>query len=148
MKRGPRWHSTNIRDVPLFGKEHVDRYRATDGAEGHDWEGTQTLLLTTTGRRSGDQRTTPLIYAPAGDSFTVVASKGGSDEPPSWYLNLSDNPEVEVQVKGDRFKARARTASAEEKPELWRRMTAEWPSYDDYQKKTDREIPVVVLERS
>jgi deazaflavin-dependent oxidoreductase (nitroreductase family) len=133
--------------VPLFGKEHVDRYRATDGAEGHDWEGTQTLLLTTTGRRSGDQRTTPLIYAPAGDSFTVVASKGGSDEPPAWYLNLSENPEVEVQVKGDRFKARARTASAEEKPELWRRMAAEWPSYDDYQKKTDREIPVVVLER-
>jgi deazaflavin-dependent oxidoreductase (nitroreductase family) len=134
--------------VPLFGKEHVDRYRATDGAEGHDWEGTQTLLLTTTGRRSGDQRTTPLIYAPAGDSYTVIASKGGSDEPPAWYLNLSDNPQVEVQVKGDRFKARARTASAEEKPELWRRMTAEWPSYDDYQKKTDREIPVVVLERS
>jgi deazaflavin-dependent oxidoreductase (nitroreductase family) len=134
--------------MPLFGKEHVDRYRATDGAEGHDWEGTQTLLLTTTGRRSGDQRTTPLIYAPAGDSFTVIASKGGSDEPPAWYLNLSDNPQVEVQVKGDRFKARARTASAEEKPELWRRMTAEWPSYDDYQKKTDREIPVVVLERS
>jgi deazaflavin-dependent oxidoreductase (nitroreductase family) len=134
--------------VPLFGKEHVDRYRATDGAEGYDWEGTQTLLLTTTGRRSGDERTTPLIYAPAGDSFTVVASKGGSDEPPAWYLNLSDDPEVEVQVKGDRFKARARTASAEEKPELWRRMTAEWPSYDDYQKKTDREIPVVILERS
>ncbi|MDX6603881.1 MAG: hypothetical protein QOF23_390 [Solirubrobacterales bacterium] len=134
--------------MPLFGKEHVDRYRATDGAEGHDWEGTQTLLLTTTGRRSGDQRTTPLIYAPAGDSYTVIASKGGSDEPPAWYLNLSDNPQVEVQVKGDRFKARARTASAEEKPELWRRMTAEWPSYDDYQKKTDREIPVVVLERS
>ena len=134
--------------MPLFGKEHVDRYRATDGAEGHDWEGTQTLLLTTTGRRSGDQRTTPLIYAPAGDSYTVIASKGGSDEPPAWYLNLSDNPEVEVQVKGDRFKARARTAGAEEKPELWRRMTAEWPSYDDYQKKTDREIPVVVLERS
>jgi deazaflavin-dependent oxidoreductase (nitroreductase family) len=134
--------------VPLFGKEHVDRYRATDGAEGHDWEGTQTLLLTTTGRKSGDQRTTPLIYAPAGDSYTVIASKGGSDEPPGWYLNLSDNPEVEVQVKGDRFKARARTASAEEKPELWLRMTAEWPSYDDYQKKTDREIPVVILERS
>ncbi|MDX6589030.1 MAG: hypothetical protein QOI84_304 [Solirubrobacterales bacterium] len=134
--------------MPLFGKEHVDRYRATDGAEGYDWEGTQTLLLTTTGRRSGDERTTPLIYAPAGDSFTVVASKGGSDEPPAWYLNLSDDPEVEVQVKGDRFKARARTASAEEKPELWRRMTAEWPSYDDYQKKTDREIPVVILERS
>jgi deazaflavin-dependent oxidoreductase (nitroreductase family) len=77
----------------------------------------------------------------------VVASKGGSDEPPAWYLNLTENPEVEVQVKGDRFKARARTASAEEKPEMWRAMVAEWPSYDEYQRSTDREIPVVVLER-
>jgi deazaflavin-dependent oxidoreductase (nitroreductase family) len=132
----------------LFGQEHVDRYRATDGAEGHEWEGTQTLLLTTTGRKSGEQRSTPLIYAPYGDSFTVVASKGGSDEPPAWYLNLLENPEVEVQVLADRFKARARTGSAEEKPEIWRTMVAEWPSYDEYQRKTDREIPVVVLERS
>jgi deazaflavin-dependent oxidoreductase (nitroreductase family) len=134
--------------MSLFGQEHIERYRATDGAEGHEWNGTQTLLLTTTGRRSGEQRTTPLIYAPVGDSFAIVASKGGSDEPPAWYLNLSENPEVEVQVKADRFKARARTAGANEKPELWRRMVAEWPSYDEYQEKTDREIPVVVLDRS
>src|SRR6476659_8194743 len=138
-------HSTTIRAMPLFGKEHVDRYRATDGAEGHEWEGTQTLLLTTTGRRSGQQRTTPLIYAPAGDSFTVVASKGGSDEPPAWYLNLSDDPEVEVQVKDDVFRARARDATAEEKPALWSKMTEQWPDYDAYQQKTEREIPVVVL---
>ena len=134
--------------MTLFGQEHVDRYRATDGTEGHDWEGTQTLLLTTTGRKSGEQHTTPLIYAPHGDSFTIVASKGGADEPPSWYLNLSENPQVEVQVKGDRFTAQARTANAEEKPEIWRAMVAEWPSYDEYQRKTDREIPVVVLERA
>jgi deazaflavin-dependent oxidoreductase (nitroreductase family) len=76
----------------------------------------------------------------------VVASKGGSDEPPAWYLNLSEDPEVEVQVKGDRFKARARTASAEEKPGMWRTMTSEWPAYDEYQRKTEREIPVVVLD--
>ncbi len=76
-----------------------------------------------------------------------MASKGGSDAPPAWYLNLSENPEVEVQVKGDRFKARARTASAEEKPAMWETMVSEWPDYDDYKKKTDREIPVVVLER-
>jgi deazaflavin-dependent oxidoreductase (nitroreductase family) len=131
----------------LFGREHVERYRATDGAEGHDWQGTQTLLLTTTGRKSGKPRTTPLIYAPEGESYLLVASKGGSDESPAWYLNLSEHPEVEVQVKGDRFKARARTANAEEKPALWRKMVAEWPSYDEYQERTDREIPVVVLER-
>jgi deazaflavin-dependent oxidoreductase (nitroreductase family) len=133
----------------LFGQEHVDRYRATGGEEGHDWRGTQTLLLTTTGRKSGQERTTPLIYAPYGDeAYTVVASKGGADEPPAWYLNLSEQPEVEVQVKDDRFKARARTASAEEKPEIWKTMVSEWPDYDEYQRNTEREIPVVILERA
>lgn len=133
--------------MTLFGREHVERYRATDGAEGHDWNGTQTLLLTTTGRRSGEERTTPLIYGRDGDDYLVVASKGGSDEPPAWYLNLVAEPEVGVQVKGDRFRARARTASAEEKARMWKTMVAEWPSYDDYQESTEREIPVVVLER-
>lgn len=132
----------------LFGQEHIDRYQATDGVEGHDWQGTQTLLLTTTGRKSGEPRIAPLIYARDGDSFVVVASKGGADEPPAWYVNLSADPEVEVQVMGDRFKARARTATAEEKPRLWQLMVGEWPSYDDYQQKTEREIPIVVLERS
>ncbi|HWC09153.1 MAG TPA: nitroreductase family deazaflavin-dependent oxidoreductase [Solirubrobacterales bacterium] len=132
----------------LFGPEHVARYEATDGAEGHAWEGTQTLLLTTKGRRSGEPRTTPLIYAPYGDAYTVVASKGGSDEPPAWYLNLSEEPNVEVQIWGERFKARARTASPEEKPEIWKTMVGEWPAYDEYQQRTEREIPVVVLERA
>jgi deazaflavin-dependent oxidoreductase (nitroreductase family) len=132
----------------LFGQEHVDRYRATDGAEGYEWQGTQTLLLTTTGRKSGEERTTPLIFAPYGDAYTVIASKGGSDEPPAWYLNLSHQPDVEVQVKGDRFKARARTATPEEKPEIWRTMVAEWPAYEEYQERTSREIPAVILERA
>src|SRR3954453_8709466 len=118
----------------LFGQEHVDRYRETDGEEGHEWRGTKTLLLTTTGRKSGEPRTTPLIYAPYGDdAYTVVASKGGSDARPAWYLNLSENPEVEVQVKGDVFKASARTADTNEKPEMWQTMTSEWPAYDEYQ---------------
>jgi deazaflavin-dependent oxidoreductase (nitroreductase family) len=132
----------------LYGQEHVDRYRATDGEEGHDWQGTHTLILTTKGRRSGEQRSTPLIYGQHGDDYLVVASQGGSDEHPDWYLNLRENPEVEVQVKGDRFAARARTATPEEKPELWKIMTEQWPAYDEYQQRTDREIPVVVLERS
>ncbi|MET0559464.1 MAG: nitroreductase family deazaflavin-dependent oxidoreductase [Solirubrobacterales bacterium] len=132
----------------LFGQEHVDRYRATDGAEGHDWNDTQTLLLTTTGRRSGEPRTTPLIYGRDGDSYLAVASKGGTDEPPAWYLNLSEEPQVEVQVKGDRFRAKARTAGPDEKPKLWETMVAEWPAYDEYQEKTSRQIPVVILERS
>ncbi len=132
----------------LFGDEHVARYRATDGKEGHDWQGTQTLILTTTGRRSGEQRDSALIYAPHGDAYAIVASKGGADAPPAWYLNLEAEPAVEVQVWSDRFKAKARTASAEEKAEIWPTMTAEWPAYDEYQKKTDREIPVVLLERA
>jgi deazaflavin-dependent oxidoreductase (nitroreductase family) len=132
----------------LFGQEHVERYRATGGEEGHGWRGTQTLLLTTTGRKSGEQRTTPLIYTSYGDAQTIVASKGGSDTPPAWYLNLSENPEVEVQVKTDRFKACARTASAEEKAEIWPTMVSEWPPYDEYQASTEREIPIVILERA
>jgi deazaflavin-dependent oxidoreductase (nitroreductase family) len=132
----------------LFGQKHVERYRETDGEEGHDWQGTTTLLLTTTGRRSGEARTTPLIYQRFGDDYLVVASNGGSDEHPAWYLNLRADPNPEVQVKADRFAARARTATADEKPDMWRTMTAAWAPYDDYQQKTDREIPVVVLERA
>ena len=132
----------------LFGADHVRRYVETDGEEGHDWQGTTTLILTTKGRRSGERRSTPLIYQRHGDSYLVVASKGGADQPPAWYLNLDADPEVEVQVKGDRFRARARNATPEEKPDLWRTMTAAWPAYDDYQRKTSREIPVVVLERA
>ncbi len=132
----------------LFGQEHIDRYRQTDGEVGHEWQGTTVLLLTTTGRRSGAPRTAPLIYQRHGDDYLVVASKGGAPEPPGWYRNLETDPAVEVQVQGDRFAARARTATAEEKPELWRTMTAVWPAYDEYQTKTDREIPVVVIERA
>ena len=133
----------------LFGQKHVKRYVETDGEEGHDWlRGSSTLILTTKGRRSGEQRSTPLIYAKHGDDYLVVASKGGSDEPPDWYRNLQENPEVEVQVRGDRFTARARDATPEEKPEMWKTMTEQWPDYDEYQKTTDREIPVVIIERA
>jgi deazaflavin-dependent oxidoreductase (nitroreductase family) len=136
-------------ETPLFGPEHVRRYQETDGEVGHDWQDTIVLLLTTTGRKSGEERTTPLIYQPVGDdAYAIVASKGGADAPPAWYLNLEAEPKVGVQVKGDRFTANARTATPEEKPELWDKMTATWPAYDDYQTKTDREIPVVVLERA
>ncbi len=132
----------------LFGKEHVDRYVATDGEEGHDWQGTTALILWTMGRRSGESKPTPLIYQPFGDDLLVVASDGGNDSHPAWYLNLDQNADTEVQVRADRFRTRARTATPDERPEMWRTMTAVWPDYDEYQKKTDREIPVVVLERT
>ncbi|MGH3243513.1 MAG: nitroreductase family deazaflavin-dependent oxidoreductase [Spirillospora sp.] len=131
----------------LFGKEHVARYQETDGEEGHEWMGTVTLLLTTTGRRSGKERTIPLIYQPDGEAHVIVASNGGADDHPLWYKNIEADAEVKVQVKGDRFTARARTATPEERPALWAKMATVWPKYDMYQKKTDRDIPVVVLER-
>ena len=131
----------------LFGQDHVDRYLATDGEEGHDWQGTPTLILWTKGRRSGESRATPLIYQRFGDDYLVVASKGGAETHPAWYLNLEVDPEVEAQVMGNRFRAHARTATPQERPEMWRTMTKVWPDYDEYQTKTDREIPVVVLER-
>ncbi|TMF17952.1 MAG: nitroreductase family deazaflavin-dependent oxidoreductase [Chloroflexi bacterium] len=133
----------------LFGKEHVDRYVATNGEEGHNWvRGAPVLILTTTGRRSGETRSTPLIYGRSGADYLVVGSKGGAPTPPAWYLNLQANPDVSVQVKADRFAARARTASKQEKPELWKIMTSIWPDYDEYQTKTEREIPVIILERA
>jgi deazaflavin-dependent oxidoreductase (nitroreductase family) len=127
--------------------KHIRRYVETDGRSGHRWSGVRTLLLTTRGRRSGKLRRTALIYGRDGDRYLVVASSGGSKRHPSWYLNLTENPEVQVQVGGDRFPARALTATPEEKPRLWVAMASIWPDYDRYQSGTERDIPVVVLER-
>ena len=132
----------------LFGQEHVRRYRETDGEVGHIWkEGSTILLLTTTGRRTGRETTTPLIYGLDGDTPVIVASKGGAPEHPGWFENLVKTPEVGVQIKGERFQARARVAQGEERERLWELMNEIWPHYDEYATRTDREIPVVVLER-
>jgi deazaflavin-dependent oxidoreductase (nitroreductase family) len=126
---------------------HVREYGETDGRKGHRWNGVDTLLLTTPGRKTGKPRRTTPIYGRDGDRYLVVASSGGSRSHPSWYLNLSVNPEVHVQVGADRFDARAVTASPKERPRVWRLMASIWPEYDRYQKRTTREIPVVVIER-
>lgn len=133
----------------LYGQEHVDRYLETNGAEGFGWgdDGATILVLTTTGRKSGEERQHALIFREYGDDYLIVASKGGAPQHPSWYLNLQANPEVTVQIKDDRFTADARTATAEERPAMWKHMAEVWPDYDNYQTKTDREIPIVVLER-
>jgi deazaflavin-dependent oxidoreductase (nitroreductase family) len=133
----------------LYGDEHVRVYRETGGETGHEWKrGSKILLLTTKGRKSGEPRTTPLIYENADDKYVIVASKGGAPEHPGWYENLSKEPQVELQVKDEVFPARARTAEGEEREQMWKLAAQQWPDYDEYQKKTDREIPVVVLERS
>lgn len=126
--------------------EHVRDYVATDGRKGHQWRGMSTLLLTTRGRKTGALRRTALIYGRDGDNYLIVASNGGATKHPLWYLNLVDEPLVELQVGADKFAARARTATPEEKPRLWQIMLAIFPTYDGYQRRTAREIPVVVLE--
>ncbi|HEY3592404.1 MAG TPA: nitroreductase family deazaflavin-dependent oxidoreductase [Polyangiaceae bacterium] len=134
---------------PLSWQEqHMREYLESGGKEGHIWHGVPTLLLTTTGHKSGQERMTPLIYGRDGDHYLIVASRGGTPDHPSWYKNLVAHPDIEIQVGPDRIKARARTASAAEKPALWKKMTAIWPQYDEYQTKTSREIPVVVIEPS
>jgi deazaflavin-dependent oxidoreductase (nitroreductase family) len=134
-------------DDQLFGAEHVRVYRETGGERGYDWRGTTILLLTTRGRKSGEQRTTPLIHRTDGDRWVIVASKGGAPEHPGWYENLLADPDASIEVKDETIPVRASTAEGEERSRLWSLMVEVWPAYDDYQKNTDREIPVVVLTR-
>lgn len=130
----------------LFGQEHVERYIETDGAEGHEWQpGVLTLLLTTTGRRTARRYTTPLIYVRDGEDYLVVASKGGADDDPDWYRNLSTDPKVTIQVGAEVLEGEATTLDAERRDRVWPRLTATWPDYDDYTAKTDRDIPVVAI---
>jgi deazaflavin-dependent oxidoreductase (nitroreductase family) len=127
----------------------MDRYLATNGKDGHLWRnGIPTLLLTTTGRKSGNATTTPLIYGRDGDRYMVVGSRGGAPTHPQWYLNLSADSSVQIQVEAEKFSASARTASPDEKPRLWEIMAQVYPSYNEYQEKTDRDIPVIILERT
>jgi deazaflavin-dependent oxidoreductase (nitroreductase family) len=132
-------------DIMLLGAEHVQRYQETDGDVGYIWNGAPTLLLTTTGRKTGQQRTTPLIFARDGQDYLVVASVGGGPHHPAWYLNLLAEPSAGIQVRGEHIRVSARTAEDAEKQRLWKRVTDVWPNYDVYQTRTDRRIPVVVL---
>jgi deazaflavin-dependent oxidoreductase (nitroreductase family) len=134
-------------DDELFGAEHVRIYRETGGERGYHWRGTTILLLTTRGRKSGEERTTPLIHRCDGERWVIVASKGGTPEHPSWYENLLADPQATIEVKDETIPVTATTAEGEERSRLWSLMAEVWPAYDDYQKKTDREIPVVILTR-
>jgi deazaflavin-dependent oxidoreductase (nitroreductase family) len=131
----------------LFGQEHVAAYRESGGERGYDWRGTTILLLTTEGRSSGEPRTMPLIHRTDGDRWVVVASKGGAPAHPSWFQNLQANPEATIQVRAEEIPVRASVAEGEERRRLWQQMAEVWPAYDEYQARTDREIPVVILSR-
>lgn len=141
--------TTEIFDSPTgWVHDHIRSYVESNGEKGHQWRGVSTLLLTTRGRKSGKARRTALIYGKADDNYLIVASNGGADQHPLWYLNLSATPEVELQVGADKFTAHARTATAEEKAHLWPIMTKIFPTYDRYQQKAGkagRDIPLVIL---
>ena len=132
-------------DFSLFGDEHVRQYEATAGRVGHDWNGTSVLILHTRGRKSGQTRKFPLIYGRDGTDYVVVASKGGAPDHPGWYKNLLAHPDAKIQVWGEVIPVTARTGTAEDKRRVWPSMTVQWPPYDEYQRKTAREIPVVLL---
>jgi len=136
------------RELPGWIADHMKKYVETDGRDGHIWNGVPTLLITTTGRKSKKAQMIPLIYGKDGTRFLIVASRGGADQHPAWYLNLAANPSVKLQVGAEKFAARARTANALEKKKLWPVMTKVWPAYDEYQAKTKRDIPLVILERA
>lgn len=134
--------------LPDWAAEHMKNYLATDGEDGHIWRGVPTLLLTTTGRKSGEPRMLPLIYGKHGDDVVIIASKGGHADHPSWYINLHANPAVEVQVAADKFSATAITITDERRQAMWNALAEIWPPYIEYQEKTDRQIPVVLLQRN
>jgi deazaflavin-dependent oxidoreductase (nitroreductase family) len=142
----------NFSEVPWI-KEHIELYR-TDPAKAHDWDSSSlggpgvlpTLLLTTTGRNSGEPRSLPLIYGNLGDSYAIIASKGGMPTHPLWYRNLEANPRCELMVGAKAVTATARTAEGEERQKIWDQMAKIYPPYLDYQKATERTIPVVVLD--
>lgn len=132
-------------DLTLIGESHITAYRETNGETGYLWNGAPSLLLTTSGRKSGESRTQALIFGRDGADYLVVASMGGAPDHPNWYKNLVANPKATIQVKADVIPVVARTASDDEKPRLWKIMTDIWPNYDAYQARTDRVIPLVVL---
>jgi deazaflavin-dependent oxidoreductase (nitroreductase family) len=139
--------TTGSPDLSLLGAEHVRVYQETNGEQGYLWNGAPILLLTTKGRLSGEPRTIAIIFSRWGDSYVIMGSKGGSPTHPKWYLNILEDPQVKVQVKGDVFDARARTAQSPEREKIWAEALKTWPRYEEYQSRTERQIPVVVIDR-
>ena len=142
--------SENVIDSPIaWVADHIKSYVDSNGEQGHDWNGTQVLLLSTKGRKSGDMRRCALIYGNDGDDFVIVASRGGDPNHPLWYLNLVADPKVTLQIKSEVFPATAtEVTDPAEYERLWQLMLTHWPSYAEYQEKTSRRIPLVRLTRS
>ena len=146
MDRGRPYNAAIATAQKWAAKIHASVFRATGGRIGGRMVGSPVLLLVTTGRKSGQRRTTVLLYLEDGGRYVIVASNGGTATHPMWWLNLQADPEVTVEVGGRKTHVRATEARGEEKARLWQRLVRMYPSYEDYQKRTDREIPVVILE--
>jgi deazaflavin-dependent oxidoreductase (nitroreductase family) len=150
---GPQEDTVTERDEEVLDSptgwvaKHIRTYVESGGAKGQRFSGRDSLLLTTRGRKTGKLRRTALFYGCDGDRYVLVASNGGKAHNPLWYLNLLEEPRVELQVGADTFSARAYLATEEEKPSLWQMMVKIFPQYEAYQRKAKREIPVVVIER-
>lgn len=129
-------------------QDHIQRYRETNGVDGHEFGGCYCLLLDTIGRKSGETRTVAVVYGQSGDDFIIIGSKGGSPTPPQWYLNLMASPSVNIQVKDKHYSVEARLASDTERPALWSIMTEAFADFNDYEKKLGRQLPVIVLSRA
>ena len=140
--------SVTARAWNVFTRGHIELYKRSNGRLGGAWLGAPVLLLDHVGRRSGEHRTTPLLYLEDGDDLVIVGSRGGSDAMPAWWLNLRDKPETTVQVGGERRRVRARQASPEEKQRLWPRLVEMYSDFEAYQRRTDRDIPVIILSRA
>lgn len=136
----------NPENILGFMQDHIRRYLATDGEDGHLMNGYPCLVLTTTGAKSGEKRQAAVIYGRHGNSYVVIASKGGSDTPPAWYVNLAASGKGHIQVKADKMDVTMRVAEGDEREQLWQMMAGIFPAYFEYQQKTARRIPVVVLD--
>ena len=134
-------------DYNAFNRSVIAEFREKNGAVSGPFAGAPLLLLTTTGAKTGAERTTPLVHTRDGDRIVIIASKGGAPRHPDWYRNLSANPQVTVELPGETFRAQARVADGEERDRLYRAQADLMPNFDEYAAKTDRLIPVVVLER-
>lgn len=139
--------TTDPENILGFMQDHIRRYLATDGEDGHLMNGFPCLVLTTTGKKSGEQRQAAVIYGKHGNSHIIIASKGGSDTPPAWFVNLAASGGGHIQVKADKMDVTMRIAEGDEREQLWDMMVKIFPAYNEYQQKTARQIPVVVLDR-
>lgn len=138
--------TNNPKNILGYMQDHIRRYLASDGADGHLENGLPCLVMTTLGKKSGEPRQAAMIYGANGNSFVVIGSKGGSDTPPAWFVNLMATGGGMVQVKDRRYTVSARIATGEERAQLWQQMVTIFPTYADYQHQTARELPVVVLQ--